>query len=187
MLSSSVGLFSQLGAKSELYTNLDLDLDLNLGGDQDIETHKEYINLTDLEYSDYVDPNHEAKHYDINALMLGKIGYSPCEGITIDFGIGAAYHQDKYWMKKPYAIKKTYTTNKLTGEISEPTYEYVRSGQSTMYKDKSKWSLALRLGSLFFIPVNDGTSIVVGGGYTYLPMNNKCSTWDACLGICWEF
>ena len=76
---------------------------------------------------------------------------------------------------------------KLTGETSEPSYEYVHSGQSTMYKDKSKWSLALRLGSIFFIPINDNTSIVLGGGYTYLPMNNKCSSWDACLGISWEF
>ena len=188
MLASSVGLFSQLGAQTDQAPNLYLDLDL--GGNQDnteIETHKEYINLTDLEYSDYVDPYHEAKHYDINALMLGKVGYSPCNGVTLDLGIGAAYHQDKYWMKEPYAIKKTYTTNKLTGETSEPSYEYVHSGQSTMYKDKSKWSLALRLGSIFFIPINDNTSIVLGGGYTYLPMNNKCSSWDACLGISWEF
>lgn len=188
MLASSVGLFSQIGAQTDQATNLYLDLDL--GGNQDnteIETHKEYINLTDLEYSDYVDPYHEAKHYDINALMLGKVGYSPCNGVTLDLGIGAAYHQDKYWMKEPYVIKKTYITNKLTGETSEPTYEYVHSGKSTMYKDKSKWSLALRLGSIFFIPVNDNTSIVLGGGYTYLPMNHSCSSWDACLGISWEF
>lgn len=188
MLASSVGLFSQLGAQTDQAQNLYLDLDL--GGNQDntnIETHKEYINLSDLEYSDYVDPYNEAKHYDINALMLGKVGYSPCNGVTLDLGIGAAYHQDKYWMKEPYAIKKTYTTNKLTGETSEPSYEYVHSGQSTMYKDKSKWSLALRLGSIFFIPINDETSIVLGGGYTYLPMNHKYSSWDACLGISWEF
>lgn len=193
MLSASTGLFAKLFDTSQYSTvTIDLsqkvDIDINgNGSDLSVEHKTEYIDTRELEYSDFVDPNHEAKHYDANALMLAKIGYSPCTGITLDLGLGAAYHQDKYFMESPYQIKKTYTINNITGEVSEPQFEYSKQGSQFMFKDKSKWSFAMRLGTMFFVPLGSDASLVLGGGYTYLPMNTKYSTWDASLGICWEF
>lgn len=194
MLGTSWGAISQLKNKGtesvSQGANIDINTSVNIGGEPGVtinETRTEYISLRDLEYSDYVDPNHEAEHYKVNVLALGQLGYSPCKGITLDLGVGAAYHQDKYWMKEPYMIKKTYNINNLTGEISNVKEEYVKSGKSMTYKDKSEISLALRLGSFFFIPVDYGTRILLGGGYTYLPSNNKYSSWDACIGLCVDF
>lgn len=194
MLGTSWGAISQLKDKGtesvSQGANIDINTSVNIGGEPGVtinETRTEYISLRDLEYSDYVDPNHEAEHYKVNVLALGQLGYSPCKGITLDLGVGAAYHQDKYWMKEPYMIKKTYNINNLTGEISNVKEEYVKSGRSMTYKDKSEISLALRLGSFFFIPVDYGTRILLGGGYTYLPSNNKYSSWDACIGLCVDF
>lgn len=196
MLGFSADFFSQIKTwgdnSSYSVTGLDIEINNNItiGGkpeENPLESHKEYIDLSDYDYSDYVDPYNEAKHYEVNTLMLAQAGFSPINGFMVDLGLGAAYHRDKYWMKIPYRIKKTWTTNKLTGEVSEPTYEYEKHGSTKMYKNDGEWSLALRLGASLMIPVSDDGRIVVGGGYTHLPHNKDFSSWDACLGYCWDF
>lgn len=183
MICTSTDLFSQIGIKDSNIPNIGIDFDIITGNTQ---SKVEYIDLSNMEYSNYVDPYNEARHFDMNSLILGQVAYSPCEGITIDLGAGADYHRDKYWMKEPYAIKKKYTLNSETGEISNLTQEYVKYGSSMMYKDKSSVEFAIRLGTKFFIPL-DSSSIVIGGGYIYLPGNTERNTWDACLGICFDF
>lgn len=150
-----------------------------------------YTDLSQEEYSSRVDPYNEAKHYESNALFLADVGFNPCNGIMIEAGVGAGYHKDKYYMDKTYTLKSSVVTNSQTGESSTPTYEYIKDGDSKWYKQNSKWSPAFRLGTKFFIPLGplgdyEGY-LTVGGGYTYLPTNHKCSSWDANIGLTWCF
>ena len=141
-------------------------------------------------YSSDIDPYNEAKQYDANFLFLGNFGFSACNGIMLEAGFGGAYHEKRYYMSDTYKTTKTTITNNLTGElIGEPKYEYDSTGQDQWYDGDSVWSPAIRIGAKFFIPLDrfDDYSIAIGGGYTYLPMNHKFSTWDASVGFCWYF
>lgn len=146
-------------------------------------------NLID-EYSEEIDPDHDAKKYDSNAIMLANFGYNPCNGLLIEAGIGAGYHQDKYYL--PYALNmtKTVTTNLNTGQVvGEPKYDYKKSEGEQWFRQGTKWSPALRLGGKAFIPLDgwDRYFISIGGGYTFLFTNNKYSSWDASVGFMMYF
>lgn len=108
--------------------------------------------------------------YDANALLLGNLGFNVCNGIMIEAGFGAAFHQ------KHYTLESTSTSAIITSYNS-----------SNCYKGASEWSPAMRLGTKFFIPLDGWYKyfLVAGGGYTYLPMNHNFSSWDASIGICW--
>ncbi len=143
-------------------------------------------------YSEEVDPYNEAKKYDANFLFLGNCGFNVCNGFMLEAGIGAGYHKDKYKMPHTYDIVKTTTTNLTTGELLEgPKYQYQKVGGSKWYGGKSKWSPAFRLGTKFLIPIDGfwshSSAITLGGGYTYLPCNNKFSSWDVNVGYTWFF
>lgn len=141
-------------------------------------------------YSSEIDPYDEAKQYDANLLFLGNFGFNICNGMMLEAGIGGAYQQKRYYMSDTYTVTKTTTINNLTGElIGKPQYEYNSLGQDKWYKGENKWSLAIRLGAKFFIPLDNfgEYSITLGGGYTYLPMNHKYSSYDVTVGFCWYF
>ncbi len=138
------------------------------------------------EYSDEIDPYHEAKTYDSNFMFLVSGGYMPCNGILLEAGFGAASHCDKTYMPYNYSVTKTVTTNLNTGNVvGEPTYEYTRNEGSHWYNGKVKWSPAMRLGMKFNIPIGIETYLTVGGGYTYLFSNNKFSSWNVSIGFAW--
>ena len=139
-------------------------------------------------YSSFVDPYNEAQKYDASYLLLGNIGFNPCNGIMIEAGVGAACLQNRYYMPTIYDITKTIITNNLTGEsITDPVYEYTPiQNTSKWYKDDAIWTCALRFGGRFFIPL-DGfmeNSLAIGGGYIYLPSYKKHSSWDITIGFC---
>lgn len=141
-------------------------------------------------YSEKIDPDQEAKKYDANAMILANVGFNPCNGITIEAGIGTAYHQDRYHL--PFAVQQTKTimTDLNTGEIvGKPTYQYERTDGSEWIKQKAKWSPALRLGAKTLIPLDgwDQYFLSIGGGYTFLLTHSKYSSWDTNIGIVWEF
>ena len=127
-------------------------------------------------YSDFVDPYNEAKYYEANALILGNLGYNLCNGFMLELGLGAGYHQDRYFMKNVYEISQDLIN------LNRYIYTYEKTNKSHWYKQGSKWSPAVRLGTSFHIPVGDG-SITLGGGYTYLPSNNDYSSWDLSAGF----
>lgn len=144
---------------------------------------KKIYDTSSMEYSSFVDPYGIAKYYDSNALALANIGFNACNGIMLEVGIGAAWHQDKYYMENTYKVIET-----IKGEES-PIYEYSPQNVSHLYKGKVKCSPAIRLGVNFMIPFNRDYDfgLTIGGGYIYLPMNHRSSSWDASLGFIWSY
>ncbi len=139
-------------------------------------------------YSSFIDPNNEAARYDASYLLLGNIGFNPCNGIMIEAGLGAACLQNRYYMSTMYNITKTTVINNLTGEsINDPVYEYSPiQGTDKWYKDDPIWTCALRFGGRFYIPL-DGfmeNTLTIGGGYIYLPSYKQHSSWDLTIGFC---
>ena len=154
----------------------------------DITTETMHIDGADEPYSNFIDPYNEAKHYDASVLLLANMGFNPCNGLMLEAGIGAGYHQDRYHMDHTYFIDKTIRTNTVTGEVTE-SLDYQQQSSSKWYKKNDKWSPAMRLGTRLFIPLDRYKEkfIILGGGYTYLPMNHKFSSWDACISYGWAF
>lgn len=146
------------------------------------EAKKNY-DTSSMEYSSFVDPYGIAKYYDSNALALANIGFNACNGIMLEVGIGAAWHQDKYYMENTYKVIET-----IKGEES-PIYDYSPQNVSHLYKGKVKCSPAIRLGVNFMIPFNRDYDfgLTIGGGYIYLPMNHRSISWDASLGFIWSY
>ena len=144
---------------------------------------KKIYDTSSMEYSSFVDPYGIAKYYDSNALALANIGFNACNGIMLEVGIGAAWHQDKYYMENTYKVIET-----IKGEES-PIYDYSPQNVSHLYKGKVKCSPAIRLGVNFMIPFNRDYDfgLTIGGGYIYLPMNHRSSSWDASLGFIWSY
>lgn len=100
-----------------------------------------------------------SKHYDAFALLLANGGFNIINGIMLETGVGAAYHQD--------------------------IYHYDQQFLSMWYRRNTKWSPAIRVGAKILIPIDtyDDNTISIGGGYTYLTNNNKYSSWDVNIGI----
>ena len=174
----STGLFSGLG-------------DLFLYGDTNIvriTTSNSLAGTTTTtqiveEYSDIVDPDHEAKTYYSNFMFLLTGGYHPCNGVILETGIGVASHSKKHYL--PYYYRETVTTNDDTGEIVfGPTY--TREDGSHWYIDKIKWSAAMRLGMKFVIPIETDMFLTLGGGYTHLFTNTENNSWDFSVGFSWD-
>lgn len=197
MLASSSGWFRGINLSgisinqwTEAETSTTITVDVNGVPTVYNVTTKTHTGDKDDIYSAEKDPYNEAKHIDANAFILGNVGCNITNGVMLELGFGAAYHQDRYHMATTYNIKETITSNKTTGEIiGEPEYEYVATGNSKWYHTPSKWSPALRLGTIWYIPLDgfDKYSITLGAGYTYLPMNHKFSSWDANIGFNWRF
>lgn len=144
---------------------------------------KKIYDTSSMEYSSFVDPYGIAKYYDSNALALANNGFNACNGIMLEVGIGAAWHRDKYYMENTYKVIET-----IKGEES-PIYDYSPQNVSHLYKGKVKCSPAIRLGANFMIPFNRDYDfgLTIGGGYIYLPMNHRSSSWDASLGFIWNY
>ena len=152
----------------------------SIGGESEV---KRIYDTSSLEYSSFVDPYGIAKYYDSNALALANIGFNACNGIVLEAGVGAAWHRDKYYMENTYRVIET-----IKGEES-PVYDYSPQSDSHLYEGKVKCSPAIRLGANFMIPFNRDydLGLTIGGGYIYLPMNHRCSSWDANLGFIWTY
>ena len=151
-----------------------------IGGESE---EKRIYDTSSMEYSSFVDPYGIAKYYDSNALALANVGFNACNGIVLEAGIGAAWHRDKYYMENTYEVIET-----IKGEES-PIYDYLPQSDSHLYKGKVKCSPAIRLGVNFMIPFNRDYDfgLTIGGGYIYLPMNHRSSSWDASLGFIWSY
>lgn len=138
------------------------------------------------EYSKEFDPYNEAKIYDSNARFLITGGYSLCNGIILETGLGFASHRDYIYMPNYYGIIKSVVVNTDTGEIladNSPNYQKVE--KSRWYKGEIKWSPALRLGTKTNIPIfkDYDLYLTLGGGYTFLFNNSKFSSWDLSIGF----
>lgn len=186
------GLVVNLITSDEIDIIADATIEDESGEKIDATIHVTSVNdWSSDKYSSFIDPNNEAQEYRANFLAIGNIGFNPCNGIMIEAGIGAARINSRYYMPNVYYITKTTITNDLTGEpVVDPVYNYESlPGISKWYKGSPQWTLALRLGGKIFIPL-DGfyeNSLTIGGGYIYLPMQNKHSTWDATIGFCRHF
>lgn len=194
MVAASSRVFSGIGQGLIVYsTDYTITTDITLEDESGklIDATAVTTTVTDWEsnkYSAFIDPYNEAKKYDSSYLLLGNIGFNPCNGIMIEAGIGAACLQNRYYMPTMYQITKTTVTNNLTGEtLIDPVYEYDPiQNTSKWYKDDPIWTCALRFGGRFFIPL-DGfmeNSLTIGGGYIYLPRHNQHSSWDLTIGFC---
>lgn len=92
----------------------------------------------------------------------------------------------------PMLKKKTAhaVSNTQTGEfVCDLIYKYIKQDRSRQHKQNTKWSPAIRLGTKFLIPLDrfEYYCIAFGGGYTYLSINHKFSSWDANVGFLWYF
>lgn len=194
-LSSSVGLFKGINmASAYSYAFVGTDFTYSVDENGTIVKYQESTSMVSSKpidkYSEDIDPEHQAKKYDSNALMLANVGFNPCNGLLFEVGLGAGFHQDKYYL--PYTSYKTQTITKNlnTGEIvGEPKYDYIKGDGDKWFKQNSKWSPALRLGTKALIPLDSWEKyfITIGGGYTFQFMNMKYSSWDATVGISWYF
>lgn len=172
-----------LGEKQTIHLNLDLTPQ-----PENYTREHTYVYADSSPYSQDVDPYSEAKKYDGNALMLGQIGISPFNGMTIELGLGASYHCDKYYMKNTYDLERTIYRDKNTQEVTLQISQWTKNDESRWYNQGDKWSPAMRLGAMFAIPISsDDYNLTFGGGYTFLPMNMKYSSWDASVGWSWCF
>lgn len=176
MVSTSFGVYRGWNFGVESVQISSVDVNINNG----IATYVESIYGAQQDYSSFVDPHDEAKHYDANALFLVQGGYLPCHLVMLNLGLGAAYHRDKYYMEDTYIIKHYPDKGETV---------YTPTGNDHWYKQNTKWSPAIRLGAKFFIPIDkyQENCITIGGGYTYLPTTHKYSTWDASIGLSWQF
>ena len=141
-------------------------------------------------YSEDIDPDNEVKRYDANAVILANFGYNPCNGILLEAGLGAGFHQDKLYLPYTSYMTQTITTNLSTGEIvGDPKIEYIKGGGDKWFKENTKWSPAFRIGAKALIPLDgwDKYYLTLGGGYTFQFMNMKYSSWDATVGFAWSF
>lgn len=189
-LSTSTGFYKNWGA-IDIYsytsiatsTNVNIDLENGTIIDARKTSITESGRNTD-KYSEYIDPYGEAKKYNGNALVLFNMGFNPCNGFTLEAGVGFGYHKEKYFMSNTYDITKSEYHDLTTNELLKTTYEYSKTDESAWYNGKTKWSPAIRLGGRFDIPICDyDYAIQLGGGYTYLPTNHKFSSWDASIGF----
>lgn len=194
-LSGSTGLFKGV-RMIELYSYSYVGTDITYSVDENgtLVKYRETSSLVSDKpidkYSEDIDPDHEAKKYDANALILANFGFNPCNGILIEAGLGAGYHQDRYYLPYTSYMTKTVTTNLNTGTIvGEPQYGYIRGGGDKWFKQDSKWSPAFRLGAKALIPLGgwDTSFLTLGGGYTFQFTNMKYSSWDATIGFAWTF
>lgn len=176
MVSTSFGVYRGWNFGVESVAVSSVDVNINNG----IVTFVESIDGAQQDYSSFVDPHDEAKHYDANALFLVQGGYLPCHLVMLNLGLGAAYHRDKYYMEETYIIKHYPDKSEIV---------YTPTGNDHWYKQNTKWSPAIRLGAKFFIPIDEDQEncITIGGGYTYLPTTHKYSSWDASIGFSWQF
>ena len=182
----STGLFRGVSTIEVVSQSQGMTIDIS-GEKVDVSSSK-IINGAGEPYSDFVDPYNEAQHYDASALILANMGYSPINGLMLEVGLGAGYHQDRYYMNDTYYIKTNTITDPVTGKTSE-SYEYTKTGIDQWYKQNGKWSFATRVGTRFILPLipSDDIYFSLGGGYTFLLGNNKYNSWDANIGICWGF
>ena len=179
----SPGLFKRATRSNVINQSIDINI---VDGNVSVEKPTTIKGAAETEYSNFIDPYNEAKHYDASFLALANVGFSPINGIMLETGLGTGYHQDKYHMNDTYDITPNTTTDPNTGKISE-SYTYSKTGISQWYKQNEKWSLAARLGARFIFPLVPSNDVYfsLGGGYTFLFSNNKYSSWDANIGVCW--
>lgn len=196
IVASSVGFYKDLNLMDTTTISSEVSISLNNliititdGSGETISATRETETIKPHTYSSEIDPNNEAKHFDANFMALANCGFDACNGIMLEAGVGAAYHQKRHYMSNAYNIEKTTITNNLTGElVEEPTLKYTKSGVDKWYRDTAQWSLAIRFGTRFYIPLKgdfDDSCFSIGGGYTYLPMNNQFSSWDVSIGFTW--
>lgn len=185
----SAGLFAPVTNPLSDEILIDLTgLNIGVNTDPNKKVEVEVIDGSSEHYSSFIDPYNEAKHYDESMLFLANFGYAPCNGIILEAGLGAGFHQDLYRMDNTYSIQRTITTNQLTGEVTKSPYEYKKQTPGKWYKENNKWSMALRAGIQFLIPIFDGDNVItLGSGYTYMPSINQYSDWDFNIGCGWYF
>lgn len=179
ILGLSPGVF-KFNPSVQVNQSVDMDISVGTGGNaarDEIVTNR--YNSASLDYSELVDPYGIAKYYDSNIMALANVGVDACNGIMFEAGVGAAWHRDKYYMSDTYKITET---KKEDGTID---YQYASMDKSHVYMGETICSPAIRLGATFMIPFNRyyDMGLTIGGGYTYLPMNHKCSSWDATIGF----
>lgn len=185
------GRFSMISSESYSYTSGSTQVVITDENGKTINCLQSTTSNGDIpkRYSEELDPQNEAKKYNANALVLANVGYSICNGLLVEAGIGAGFHQDVYELPFKSYISQTITTNMETGDIVDRSYGYIRNAGSQIIKDPAVWSPALRLGGKALIPLDDWDKwfISVGGGYTWMITNHKYSSWDANIGIVWTF
>lgn len=193
IIAFSTGIFRGTGVNTYSYSYVDSDNTYTADENGEQVTYRKetkYQFLDSDHYSQDNDPYKEAKTFDSNFLALANIGYNVCNGIMIEAGLGAGYHQDKIHMPNIYVKGVTTITNLTTGkEVGVPKVEYLKQSGSKWYHENSKWSPAARLGAKFFIPLDgwDSNYITIGGGYTFLFSNSKQNSWDINVGYVWTF
>lgn len=191
-LASSTGYFKGISfsGKNELAASTTVSIPVTItyedGTQVQCEQIQEYIDGRSQEYSEFIDPYKEATHYDSNFLYMLLLGYQPWNGISFTVGVGGASHRDIEYMPSYYNIQRVHIKNPASEEILADTgYVYERTGKEFNYVSDKTRSLAIRIGAMINIPFSrySDWGITFGGGYTYLPMNHKFSSWDVSIGL----
>lgn len=136
------------------------------------------------EFASIMDPYGEAKHYTARFLLMPRFGLHINNWLRFDLGVGFATSQDLYSMKQGY--KLTITSYEKVDETLPDipdVYAYTRDEKDVLFKNKTKYGLALRPALDFFIPLGDDEKfITVGTGYTKVLGFKRADGFDFSLG-----
>ena len=134
-----------------------------------------------LGYSELYDPNQEAELHESNCLLLANMGYRPCNGITLELGLGFVHSAEKYYMDNAY-YRTEYTDNFGGWNLATTRYVYEQTDYSQWYEGKFQIrSFASRIGTKIHIPL-DYSELLFGCGWIWTPELQTKHTRDISIG-----
>lgn len=190
------GLFNK-EKRSSNNIQIENNVDINIGnGANSSESeitngYKKWAETVGGDYSPLLDPNNEAEHFTSRSFFLAQGGIYIFQWLRFDVGFGAARAQNVHYMKDMYNVTKySYEPTDSSLPPIADVYQYERTGQDNYFRDKTKWSFAIRPAINGQIPLGGGyyeNFITIGVGYLYAPnISGGCSL-DFTLGYGWNF
>ena len=187
----------------KIEANNNVNVDINIGGGDasvSVGTSDDYSSditngyrksvveykAKDSQYSSIMDPDNLAEHFKSRSYFLAQGGVYLCQWVRFDLGLGAARCQDVHYMKEAYDVTK-YSYEAIEDNLTQidDVYVYKRAG-CNYFRDKTKWSFAIRPAINAQIPLSYSAYLTLGVGYLYTPTLFKSSSVDFSIGFGWN-
>ena len=184
------GLFKKNNKQTQ---NTDISINTNINIGNNISSESEITNgykkkvetIEQGDYSPLYDPYDDAEHYTSRSYFLAQGGVYILQWLRFDVGLGAARARDIHYMKDRFDITK-YSYEPIDSDLPpiKDVYQYQRTGMDHYYRDKVKWSFAVRPAINGQIPLGGWNEnfITVGVGYLFAPNLDKGNSVDFTLG-----
>lgn len=180
--------------KTSIHIENDIEINLGNGGssaESDITNgYKKTTETIGGDYSSLLDPNNEAEHFTSRSFFLLQGGFYIFQWLRFDVGFGAARARNVHYMKDSYNVTKySYEPTESSLPAIADVYQYERTGEDKYFRDKTKWSFAIRPAINGQIPLGgwNENCITIGVGYLYAPNLEGGNSFDFTLGYGWNF